>query len=235
MEQEENFRRFLMRGGRSSSVTDRVIRFVRGYEAYLKKFCGGKSLDQAAPSELESFVDWYEENEKRPANSQLWAIRYYYKFALNHSMERKAAELRKGRINQATFRLKDFRGINKEHANSLAKVGIHNAEQILQRGRTRMQRDELARQAGIPVQSVEEFVKLSDLARIPGIKGIRARLYYDAGIDTLEKMARWSPEELRVMLIEFVEKTGFDGIAPLPKEAESSIETARKLPKIIEL
>ncbi len=234
MQQEEEFRKFLMRGGRSPSVADRVIHFVRGYEAYLKKFCGSQSLDQASPGELEAFVDWYEENEKKPANSQLWAIRYYYRFTLNQSMERKAAELRKVRINQATFRLKDFRGVNAEHAKSLAKMGIHNFEQILQRGRTRIQRDQLAQQAGIPVQSVEEFVKLSDLARIPGIKGIRARLYYDAGVDTLEKMARWNPEELRVMLIEFVEKTGFDGIAPLPKELKFSIEAARKLPKIIE-
>jgi hypothetical protein len=35
-------------------------------------------------------------------------------------------------------------------------------------------------------------------------------------------------------MIDFVERTGFDGIAPLPKEAEYTIESARKLPKIIE-
>jgi len=36
------------------------------------------------------------------------------------------------------------------------------------------------------------------------------------------------------MLIKFVEKTGFEGIAPLPKELESTIAEAKKLPKIIE-
>jgi hypothetical protein len=66
------------------------------------------------------------------------------------------------------------------------------------------------------------------------VKSVRARLYYDAGVDTVEKMAEWDPEELREMLIAFVEQTGFDGVAPLPKEARNTVETARKLPKIVE-
>jgi hypothetical protein len=36
------------------------------------------------------------------------------------------------------------------------------------------------------------------------------------------------------MLIGFVEKTGFEGIAPLPKEAEFTIAEAKKLPRIVE-
>jgi predicted RecB family nuclease len=47
----------------------------------------------------------------------------------------------------------------------------------------------LATQTGIPVEVVLELVKLSDLARLPGVKGIRARLYYDAGVDTVENLA----------------------------------------------
>jgi len=77
-------------------------------------------------------------------------------------------------------------------------------------------------------------VKLADLSRIKGVKNVRARLYYDAGIDTVEKMARWNPEELRAHLIEFVKRTGFNGMAPLPKEARYTVETAKKLPRIIE-
>jgi hypothetical protein len=72
------------------------------------------------------------------------------------------------------------------------------------------------------------------LARIQGVKGIRARLYYNAGVDTVEKMAKWNPIELREMLAGFIEKTGFNGIAPLPKEAEFTIEMARRMPKIVE-
>jgi hypothetical protein len=36
------------------------------------------------------------------------------------------------------------------------------------------------------------------------------------------------------MLIDFVQRTGFNGIAPLPKEAEFTVKEAKRLPRIIE-
>ena len=52
---------------------------------------------------------------------------------------------------------------------------------------------------------------------IPRTAGIRARLYDDAGLSTPEQLAQWDPWDLRGMLAAFVERTGFDGIAPLPQ------------------
>jgi hypothetical protein len=93
----------------------------------------------------------------------------------------------------------------------------------------------LAARTGVPEEAILELVKLSDLARLTGVKGIRARLYYDAGIDTVAKMARWEPEALREMVVEFVERTGFEGVATLPAEARHTIREARALPKVLEL
>ena len=75
---------------------------------------------------------------------------------------------------------------------------------------------------------------MSDLARIPGLRKVRARLYYDAGLDTIEKIANCDPEDLITMLTEFIERTGFNGIAPLPKEAATAVATAKYIPKIVE-
>jgi hypothetical protein len=75
---------------------------------------------------------------------------------------------------------------------------------------------------------------LSDLARLPGVKGIRARLYYDAGVDCVEKMAACETEALLALTAEFVERTGFNGIAPLPKEVASTIANAKRLPRVVE-
>jgi hypothetical protein len=75
----------------------------------------------------------------------------------------------------------------------------------------------------LTVDSITELVKLSDLARIPGLKKVRARLYYNAGLDTVEKIAHWNPEEMRRMLCQFIKRTGFKGIAPLPKESASTV------------
>jgi hypothetical protein len=92
----------------------------------------------------------------------------------------------------------------------------------------------LAKESGVPLGNIIELLKLSDLARIPGLKKVRARLYYEAGLDTLEKITGWDPEEMRQMFNEFIKQTGLDGIASLPKEAASTVATAKHLPKIVE-
>jgi len=64
-------------------------------------------------------------------------------------------------------------------------------------------------------------------------KDIRARLYYAAGVDTVDNMALWETEALRGMIMEFVAKSGFECIPLLPKEATFTVLFARKLPKIL--
>jgi hypothetical protein len=70
----------------------------------------------------------------------------------------------------------------------------------------------------------------------PHLRAEAARIWelYQAGADTLDKIAGFEPEALLQMTTEFVEHTGFDGIAPLPKEVRNAVTTARKLPKLVE-
>jgi len=82
------------------------------------------------------------------------------------------------------FKLGDFRGIHPDVIAALDAQHIKNADQLLNAGRTRQQRASLAKATGIPEDAILELVKLADLARLPGVKGIRARLYYDAGVDS---------------------------------------------------
>jgi predicted flap endonuclease-1-like 5' DNA nuclease len=231
---EEAFRKFLKRGGRSQSVAEKVARRVAEFERYLQENRNGMELDKAVPEDLKAFISHVEEKRKGAAKKYLHSIRYYYEYASNGEMRSLAGKLRQQKITQKPFPLRDFRGINPVHVEKLASLGIRNGEQMLEAGRTRTARKELSKQAGMPEEAILELVKLSDLARIFGVKSTRARLYYDAGIDTVEKMAKWDPQELRAMLIDFVERTGFDGIAPLPKEAEFTVTEAKKLPKIVE-
>jgi hypothetical protein len=131
------------------------------------------------------------------------------------------------------FKLRDFRGLNPDHVKRLQEHGIKNAEQMLKSGCTRKQRIDLARATGISEKYILELVKLSDLARLPGVKGIRARLYYDAGVDCIRNMASWEPNDLLEMVAKYVEKTGFDGIPPQPGEVQSTIANARNLPIVL--
>lgn len=92
----------------------------------------------------------------------------------------------------------------------------------------------LASRTGISIEEILELVKLANLSRLSGVKAIRARLYVDAGADTPEKLAAWDPGQLRAMLIDFIQRTGFNGIAPLPKELVSTIAAAGRLPKAVD-
>ena len=149
-------------------------------------------------------------------------------------MERLASDLRQQRITRKPFALREFRGVNPEDIDKLEAAGIKNIEQMIKVGKTPQSRQALVDKTGIPAEVILEYVKLSDLARIPGLKGIRARLYYEAGADTVEKLAAWQPEPLFVMLADYVQQSGFDGIAPLPIEVQHAVETARKLPLVVE-
>jgi predicted flap endonuclease-1-like 5' DNA nuclease len=230
----EGFQSFLKRGGRSPSAVKRCLRYVREFEQFLAEGQRGTSLDEAQPDDLEAFVAEIEREPKASAKTRLWAISYYYEFTSDEDMRRLAAAHRAQRIKRQPFSLKDFRGVDPRIAEALAAAGIRNVQDMRAAGRTPADRQALARETGVPPATILELVKLSDLARIPGIKSIRARLYHDAGVDTIDKMAGWDPLELRAMLLQFVEETGFDGIAPLPKEAAFSVARAKELPRIIE-
>ena len=132
------------------------------------------------------------------------------------------------------FKLQEFRGINPEIVEKLKAIQVRTSDQMLAAGKTKESRSELAQKTGVAESDLLELVKLSDLSRLPGVKGIRARLYYDAGIDCVEKMASWEPEALRLMVSKFVEQTDFNGIPPLPKEVSSTIENARRMPSVVQ-
>ncbi len=231
---EAGFRSFLKRGGRSPQAVARCVRHVKQFEEYLHAHCQGKSLHEADAGDLEQFVAWVEREPKASAKTHLWALRYHFEYTANDEMRALASSLREQRVKRAPFSLANFRGVDAGHMEKLASLGIRNVDQMREAGRTPGDRQALAGKTGIPPAAILEYVKLSDLARIQGLKGIRARLYYDAGVDTLEKLAAWDPEELRAMLSDFVQRTGFEGIAPLPKEASSAVAKAKRLPRVVE-
>jgi len=215
-------------------MADGVVAIVLKYEQYLREERHLKELDLAKPEDLEAFVSHIEETKKDAAKKYLHGIHYYYEYTGNRKMRELASNLRQQRIKQAPFPLRDFLKINPAYIAKLEALGIRNANQMLTTGKTPKKRQELSTKTRIPAEAILELVKLSDLTRIFGVKSIRARLYYDAGVDTLDKMGKWNSDKLRTMLIDYVQKTGFNGIAPLPKEAEFTVKEAKKLPRITE-
>jgi hypothetical protein len=163
----------------------------------------------------------------------LRAIKAYAGYTSNYEMEMAANELLGARY-AAQYKLKDFKDVASEDVKNLSLKGIKTVKQMLDAGSTKKDRKTLAKETGVPYEIILELVKLPDLARIPGLRKVRARLYYDAGLDTVEKIADCDPADLIKTLAGFIEKTGFDGIAPLQKEAATAVATAKYIPKIVE-
>jgi len=229
---EKGFRQFLNRAGKKHHVVERLIRQVRVFEKFLAESTD-RGVDEA---QVQDILDYAKSLEKNKVKTQVRGLALYYRFVGNASLSKAAHALREEQTakSRQIFKLHKFRGVDLEDIAKLEAIGIVNVEQMLDAGKTPGDRQKLSKRTGITSASILELVKLSDLSRLGAIKSVRARLYYDAGLDTPDKFTQWDVDELRQMLIEFVKRTGFDGIAPLPKELRNAIEKAKKLPKVVQ-
>lgn len=231
----EEFKTNLKRRGKKEHVVQTLVGYVEQFAEYLQEQYG-TDLQEASVGDLEAYAGWLEDQRKGSAKKVVRGIGLYYGLIGRQDLASCAWSIRETAIvkTRKVLAMKDFRGVDQEYVRALAAEGIVNVEQMVAAGKTPAQRQALSRSTGVPLAAIVEYVKLSDLARIEGLRRVRARLYYDAGVDTIDKLAAWDPEELRAMLVDFVARTGFDGIAPLPKEVRNAIATARKLPRVVE-
>jgi hypothetical protein len=229
---EEGFRQFLKKSGKKEHIVAGLIHQVQAFDAYL---AGRLPAGVEAASE-QDLRDYGQTLSPGTIREQMRGLALYYRFAGNVPLARLAMDIREFEIGKTrrAFKLREFRGVRLEAVAPLEAIGIVTVEQMLAAGRTPEARRQLAEQTGVSPAAILEFLKLSDLSRLGGVKGVRARLYYDAGLDTPHQFAGWEPDALRQKLVEFVERTGFDGIAPLPKELRNTIATARQLPEVVQ-
>jgi hypothetical protein len=231
---EDGFRKFLTKKKKTQNTISNCIAGTKELEDYLVK--KSLSLNSLTVSQIETFIAEYLDKKRIP--KFLWEIGYYFSFIEREDLLHLAQNVRsqhiKKRETKTSFRIKNFRGINPSYIAVLALMGIKDANSMLKHGKTPKLRKELAKKSGLEDGVIEELVRLSDLSRIRGVKGIRARLYCDAGFDSCEKISKSTKEEILTVTKKFVEETGFEGIAPLPKEVAFTIRTAKNLPDIIE-
>ncbi len=98
-------------------------------------------------------------------------------------------------------KLKEFIGISADTINKLEKEGIKDTLKLFERVRTIKSRKELADKTGINENEILELTKLSDLSRIKWVGATFARVLYDAGYKTLEKVAKANHEELHKAIV----------------------------------
>ncbi|MHA2300862.1 MAG: DUF4332 domain-containing protein, partial [Candidatus Thorarchaeota archaeon] len=165
----------------------------------------------------------------------MWTLQYYFSYIEHEKMLKYSQIVREEHTGKKRkpFKLRDFKDVDQEAILKLSALDIQTVEDMLKAGKTETMRKELSEKTGIDHEGILELAKLSNLTRLGAVKAVRARLYHDSGFDTLEEIAKVSAEELIKRTREFIEKTGFDGIPPTPKEAENTVTTAKKLSDVL--
>ena len=231
---EEAFRKYLKRRGKKPAVVDRNVGVLKNFVSYLLEQ-RAKSLDDVTTDDIDAFVVGIE-RKRQSAKGYLYALMNYFHFLGKKGLLHHARTLRRDRTRETRriFPIKEFLNINQDHVRKLAAIGIRNVEQMLAKGKTKKQREQLSRQLGIPEGAVLELVKLSDITRLGYVKKKLSRLYYDAGLDSPAKIAEFEPKQLHEFFVKFVDESGWDGMVPNPTDLVNNIKSARKLTKIVE-
>ncbi len=219
---EQGFSDSMHKAKKSERAIQAHMEGVRAFETYLASL--GKTLESATPEDLRTFA--------QGGNTDVFGIWCYYEYTGNELLWATASDLWSA-PNYEKFKLKEFLDVDLEAVETLKHHGIATCPQMVAAGRTPLMRRELAMNTGISEETILELVKLADQARIGGHKRIRARLFHNAGLDTLDKIAVLEPEQVRQVLIEYIERTGFPGIPSTPKEATHSVMLARYLPRLV--
>jgi hypothetical protein len=129
--------------------------------------------------------------------------------------------------------LRDFPGIEAVAVDKLAAGGIRNSKQLFERTLNADQRTRLARQVGMEVDSLLEIVKLSDLSRIYGVGPVFARLLYEAGVESVEAVARADAPRLFDKLAKAYLAAGNARVDFKERDIAFCIQMARRLPRAI--
>jgi hypothetical protein len=222
---EQGFSEFMRNDKRSAGTIRKDIVFMKLFEDFLSG--RNKTLDEAVPKDLQEFLEVVD--AKYRYGAYLSATWHYYAYTGNDRMRYALDELDYQR--PQPYRLTKHIGVNPAHVNSLAAAGIKVIGDLIQAGKTEADRKNLSEPMGIPYDDLLELVKLSDLSRKFGPK--RARLYYDAGYDTFDKIAGMDPEVLKDKLIEHINKMGITTALPTLGEVDFSVEGAKRRPRLV--
>ncbi len=230
---EEKFKYFLKENKKSENTIRSYVNSVKILEDFLLAQGKIKTLDEVKPDDIRAFYSWGKE-ELHNVYRTFWGIKAYYQFIQATQLENTVWELMEFDQNETRL-LREFPKIDQEAVEMLASIGIRTVNQLLNTSKTQRDREGLAEKSGAEIDSILELVKMSNLSRLPGLKKVRGRLYYEGGLDTFSKIAALEASETRRILSEYIESTGFKGGPPTEGEAQATITMARFLPEIVEL
>jgi hypothetical protein len=226
---EDKFTTYMKQTKKPPPTIKGYINSVKLYEDFLQNHQRVNRLEDSQPEDLKAFVDWGTQKGEN-VYRHFWGIRMYYEFIQRPNMDKKVREWMEYLQNE-TRKLKEFPKVDPDSVKKLSASGISTVNQFLQAADTPEKREALAQDSGASPDAILELYKLSELSRLPGLKKVRGRLFYEGGFDSLAAIAAQEAEDVVTTLQAYIDRTGFDGIAPTVGEAELTIDMARFLLK----
>ena len=125
-------------------------------------------------------------------------------------------------------------GLNPDHVARLDAAGIKHSKHLFDRALTPADRLDLSEETGLTGSDILAYVGMSDLARILGVGPVFVRLFYEAGVRSLEDLSGRSPEELWSQLHTVNDALGPSSAVPSLKDVAHSVAEAQELPHVVE-
>ena len=130
--------------------------------------------------------------------------------------------------------LDKFPGVAAETITKLNNANIKNTAHLFRKIKTPGDRENLAGELGISPKEILELTNLTDLVRIKWIGPIFARLFYDSGTDTAQKVSDADAKPLFKHLVQINNEKGYTKGKFIESDVELCIKVADMVPKVIE-
>jgi hypothetical protein len=224
------FEKFLKKKGKKPHTIEKMIREVTAFSLFLQK-TRKKDISDANSKDLDSYA-----LDIKNIRQSMYCLMNFFQFSGNERLRKRVSNIREQQTNKTrkVFPLKDFMGINPEHIKILTQLGIKNVNEMLEAGKTRRLRENLAQKTKIPLEAIMELVELSDITRIGYVKSKLSRLYYNSGIRSPQDIIYYNEITLREHFQRYIEKSGWDGMVPNLTDLKNNIANAKKQKKIVE-
>lgn len=129
--------------------------------------------------------------------------------------------------------VKDIEGVGDVYAEKLNAAGIKTTADLLEKGKTKKGRIQIAEETGISEKLILKWTNHSDLFRIKGIAGQFAELLEAAGVDTVKEFRHRVPANLHAKLLTTNEAKKLCNRVPSITELEKMIAQAKELEPMI--
>lgn len=119
---------------------------------------------------------------------------------------------------------------NPDCYNACSRIGLNDQLAVISEGQTPSQREKIKIQANLDPTTIDEIVKLCDYYRSgKNLQHIRAKIYYDMGMDTWQKWTEQTSESIITLFTKYIQENHLEGerLIPWPKEVRNGIEWAK--------